>query len=84
MVKRPFAEGVSQGPEGCSPVLSILPAFQVSVGQVLAEMSDPLSKSFINSLTPLGGEGKQNKTDYYVLGWAYVPCLYDLREKSPN
>ena len=54
------------------------------MGQVLAEMSDPLSKSFINSLTPLVGEGKQNKTDYYVLGWAYVPCLYDLREKSPN
>lgn len=38
--------------------MSIPPSFQVSVGQVLAEMSDSLSKSFINSLTPLVGEEK--------------------------
>lgn len=62
--------------------LSIPPSFQVSVGQVLAEMSDSLSKSFINS-HPLGGRRKKKK-DYYVLGWAYVPCLHDLRYESPN
>lgn len=53
-----FTEGRQEGTRGllAFPMHS---EFQVSVGQVLAEISDPLpSKSFINSRTPLAGEAK--------------------------
>ena len=53
-----FRRGSSARGPRAAP-LSIPPSFQVSVGQVLAEMSDSLSKSFINSLTPLVGEEKK-------------------------
>ncbi|XP_047549447.1 uncharacterized protein LOC125079703 [Lutra lutra] len=63
---------------------AILSEFRVSVGQVLAGISDPLpSKSFINSRTPLAGEAKK-KTDCDVLGAFTIPCLHDCLHKSTN
>ena len=37
------------------------------MGQVLAEISDPLPSKSCNSFAPLVGDGKK-KTGYYVLG----------------
>lgn len=69
-----FTEGRQAGTQGLL-AFPIHSEFQVSVGQVLAEISDPLpSKSFINSRTPLAGEAKK-KTDYYLLG-AFTFLVY--------
>lgn len=55
------------------------------MGQVLAEISDPLpSNSFFNSRTPLAGEG-MIKTDYYIVCWVlFIPCLHDCLDESTN
>lgn len=80
-----FHRGSSGGDPRAARVSYPFPEFQVSVGQVLAEISDPLpSNSFFNSRTPLAGEG-MIKTDCYTVCWVlFVPCLHDCLDESTN